>query len=110
MKCRALTSAADDDRLDWMAYYFDRGCSCHISSPCGSCLHPGNPINQEEDESCWEPDFMDIDAAIEDARCRLVEANYAFWALQKLEMLSVFHDAVVRLELRHDQKTDSLPE
>lgn len=29
-------------------------CSCHIAPPCGSCTHPGNPLNQAEDEDCWE--------------------------------------------------------
>jgi len=50
---RILTQQADDDRADWESKY--EGCSCHISPPCGSCVHPGNPANQDEDDSCWEP-------------------------------------------------------
>lgn len=52
-----LTAEAQDERDD-----FDRGrreyggCSCHISPPCGYCTHPGNPLNQDEDDDCWEPD------------------------------------------------------
>jgi hypothetical protein len=47
---RVLTAEAQADRDD-----FDRddgGCSCHISPPCGYCTHPGNPLNQEDDD-CW---------------------------------------------------------
>lgn len=52
-----LTAAAQDDRDQFESKYGDRGnCSCHLSPPCGSCLHPGNPNNQDEDDSCWEPD------------------------------------------------------
>lgn len=48
---RQLTSEARAEREN-----FDRedmGCSCHISPPCGFCTDPGNPFNQEEDDSCW---------------------------------------------------------
>jgi hypothetical protein len=51
MSSRVLTDAAQADRDD-----FDRNegcCSCHISPPCSACTHPGNPLNQDEDDSCW---------------------------------------------------------
>lgn len=48
---RVLTEAAQKDRD---AYERIKGCSCHIAPPCGSCTHPGNPMNQDEDETCWE--------------------------------------------------------
>jgi len=32
----------------------DYGCSCHISPPCGYCMHPGNPDNLEETPEAWE--------------------------------------------------------
>ncbi len=50
-----LTPEAEDERADFSAEYEDRGCTCFISPPCGYCTHPGNPANQEEDESCWIP-------------------------------------------------------
>jgi hypothetical protein len=50
-----LTAEAQAEREAFDAEY-DRGnCSCHVSPPCGSCLHPGNPNNQVEDDSAWEP-------------------------------------------------------
>lgn len=52
---RVLTPEAEADRADFHAEGFPN-CSCHISPPCGSCTHPGNPMNQDEDESCWMDD------------------------------------------------------
>lgn len=51
-----LTQAAEDDRADFHRRYDMGGnCSCHMGhAPCGSCTHPGNPRNQDEDEECWE--------------------------------------------------------
>lgn len=51
---KVLTEQAQADRDDFHACYGDGNCSCHINPPCNSCIHPGNPINQAEDESCWE--------------------------------------------------------
>jgi len=31
----------------------DGNCSCHISPPCSSCTHPGNPLNLENDPFAW---------------------------------------------------------
>jgi hypothetical protein len=50
---RRLTDAAQDDRDDFEAKFDGGNCSCHINPPCSSCLHPGNPANQEEDETAW---------------------------------------------------------
>lgn len=51
---RVLTPEAEAEREDFEAKYGMLGnCSCHISPPCGSCMHPGNPRNQEEDETAW---------------------------------------------------------
>jgi len=53
---RELTDAAQAERRHFQAEYgYDGNCSCHISPPCASCTHPGNPDNQEEDESAWKP-------------------------------------------------------
>lgn len=51
---RTLHPDAQADRDDFVrAYGTDGNCSCHLSPPCGSCTHPGNPRNQEEDDNCW---------------------------------------------------------
>jgi hypothetical protein len=50
-----LTQQAEDDRADYhRTYGYNGGCTCFLSPPCGSCVHPGNPRNQEEDDECWE--------------------------------------------------------
>lgn len=52
-----LTSEAEEDRYQFVAEYgYDGDCSCHLSPPCSSCIHPGNPHNQVEDDAAWEPD------------------------------------------------------
>ena len=70
---RILTPEAEAEREDFEAMYGMLGnCSCHISPPCGSCVHPGNPRNQEEDETAWmaagdsEGGETDAPAAIND--------------------------------------------
>jgi hypothetical protein len=50
---RVLTADAEYDRANFHYLYGEGNCSCHINPPCNSCLHPGNPLNQEEDENCW---------------------------------------------------------
>lgn len=50
---RELTEDAQADRASFEAEYGDGNCYCHLSPPCSSCTHPGNPLNQDEDESCW---------------------------------------------------------
>ena len=50
---RVLTPEAQAERDDFDAEVADRGCTCFISPPCGYCTHPGNPHNQEEDETAW---------------------------------------------------------
>lgn len=51
-----LTPDAEFDREDFIhSYGHDGNCSCHLSPPCSSCVHPGNPLNQEEDSQCWIP-------------------------------------------------------
>lgn len=52
---RELTPEAQDERDDYESYRQEYGgCSCHINPPCGACTHPGHPLNQEEDDSCWQ--------------------------------------------------------
>ncbi len=60
---RVLTPEAQAERAQFVAKYdHDGNCSCHISPPCGSCMHPGNPRNQDEDESCWMAEPADDDS------------------------------------------------
>jgi len=37
--------------MDFHTHYDD--CSCHLSPPCGSCTHEGNPNNLEETPEAW---------------------------------------------------------
>jgi hypothetical protein len=52
---RELTEVAQAERDDFRAEYGDGNCSCHLSPPCNSCIHPGNPVNQENDDDCYQP-------------------------------------------------------
>ena len=55
MPNKTLTKQAQDDALNFDLYYGDRNCcSCHMHPPCSWCIHPGNPINLEENEDAWE--------------------------------------------------------
>lgn len=47
---RVLTPEAQADRDSFEADVRDYGCTCFIAPPCGFCTHPGNPLNQEDDE------------------------------------------------------------
>ena len=51
---RRLTAEAQAERDYFRSEYRDRGCTCFISPPCSHCTHPGNPLNQEEDD-CYVP-------------------------------------------------------
>lgn len=51
---RTLTAAAQEDRDSFESNYSDGCCSCHINPPCGYCTDPGNPLNQDEHDECWE--------------------------------------------------------
>lgn len=55
---RKLTDEAQADRDEFMFDFRNEGCTCFISPPCSYCVHPGNPLNQEED---WH--WVDEDAA-----------------------------------------------
>lgn len=50
-----LTADALADRQAFRDYYGEGNCSCHMSAPCGSCTHEGNPHNQDEAADLWEP-------------------------------------------------------
>lgn len=49
-----LTKRAEDERAEFYYLYGSFGwCNCFISPPCCFCVHPGNPVNQEETDECW---------------------------------------------------------
>lgn len=51
---RQLTEEAQSERRQFESE--TGGCYCHTgAAPCGHCTHPGNPLNQEEDDSAWQP-------------------------------------------------------
>lgn len=50
---RVLTDEAEAEAADFYMEYGDSGCTCFICPPCSSCTHPGNPLNQENDETAW---------------------------------------------------------
>lgn len=63
---RELMPWAEDERADFVGRYgYDGNCSCHISPPCGSCVHPGNPLNLECTEEAWG-DHYEVLAAYAD--------------------------------------------
>lgn len=64
MKGMELTPAAQADRDHFEAGAARSGCSCFISPSCGFCTHPGNPRNQDEVESCWQPEVDEVPAEI----------------------------------------------
>lgn len=51
-RVKVLTDEAQAERDEFEREYDGGNCACHLSPPCGSCVHPGNPRNQEDD-SCW---------------------------------------------------------
>lgn len=51
---RTLKPWAQAEADDFHRWHGDGNCSCHISPPCCSCTHPGNPLNLEEDDDAWE--------------------------------------------------------
>ncbi len=51
---RQLTENAEAERCEFDTHYGGQGCTCFLSPPCSHCTHPGNPMNQEENEDCWE--------------------------------------------------------
>ena len=51
---RQLTPEGDELAAEFILEYGSGNCACHISPPCGSCIHPGNPMNLEETPEMWE--------------------------------------------------------
>ncbi|MDE1997971.1 MAG: hypothetical protein KGI52_03475 [Burkholderiales bacterium] len=48
-----LTDEAEAEADDFRRVHGDGSCSCFINAPCGSCTHPGNPANLDEDDAAW---------------------------------------------------------
>src|SRR5271170_5537548 len=71
---RRLTEAAQRDRDAFDRYLRDNGgCGCHSHPPCSYCTHPGNPMNQDENETAWE-DVYTKDEALWYACCQMLRA------------------------------------
>lgn len=49
-----LKDWAEGEAENFHDEYGDGNCSCYISPPCGSCVHPGNPANLEETDDAWK--------------------------------------------------------
>lgn len=61
---KVLTPEAERELGQFEADYGELGCVCFTGcAPCGWCTHPGNPLNQAEDETAWveEPVPPDCD-------------------------------------------------
>lgn len=75
-----LTEEAQADRDDFTSEYGHKGnCSCFTGcAPCSSCTHPGNPLNQEEDDSCWVKELqpMKLEEVKEGQRVRLLPGSF----------------------------------
>lgn len=50
-RVRVLAPWAESELADFERSY--SGCTCFISPPCGSCVHPGNPSNLEDTDDAW---------------------------------------------------------
>jgi R67 dihydrofolate reductase len=48
-----LTDFAQHDADEFHRIFRGRGCSCCVSPPCNWCVHPGNPLNLDEDDEAW---------------------------------------------------------
>jgi hypothetical protein len=59
---RVLTEEAQKNRDAFDSYAKEAGCGCHSHPPCSYCTHPGNPMNQEEDETCWTIEYTKDEA------------------------------------------------
>ncbi|OAD82844.1 hypothetical protein ATN89_17320 [Comamonas thiooxydans] len=65
---RVLNDLGEALRSQFVEEYGSSGnCSCHISPPCNSCCHPGNPLNLAEDDDCWKEEF-DLDELVANAK------------------------------------------
>lgn len=88
---KVLTPEAEADREEFDREYDGGNCSCHISPPCGSCTHPGNPHNQDEYEDCWmdEPEPLPTNTRILISRNKR-EGRYGgkAWASEVVKDLS----------------------
>lgn len=51
---RSMMPWAEQEHAEFVAQHGYHGnCSCHISPPCGSCVHPGNPENLDVTPEAW---------------------------------------------------------
>lgn len=75
MSTRPLKPWAQEEANDFERLYGMGNCSCHISPPCSSCTHPGNPSNLAEDDEAWGFDIdYECDAAMSRLRYQIEQA------------------------------------
>ena len=58
---------------EWDFIYQGGNCSCHLSAPCSSCTHPGNPLALECTDGAWG---FDADEEV-DASMRWINSQIA---------------------------------
>jgi len=99
-----LTPWAEDAYMDFDARFDGGNCSCHISPPCGSCLHEGNPANLENTDDAWEKCvdlhlrlkscyFNDIRAGVKPFEYRLMTDYWSKRIVDREYDRVIFHDA-----------------
>jgi hypothetical protein len=88
-----LTDEAETERQDFRTEYGDGNCSCHISPQCGSCTHPGNPMNLAEDDSAWVKDDL-AHLAMHGGDDLHLSGMIQYTDEQKAEMLEEAHAAI----------------
>lgn len=54
-----LTEEGEELYAEWRRTFDGGNCSCHISPPCSSCTHEGNPLNLECTDDAWIPDSIE---------------------------------------------------
>lgn len=82
---KRLKDWAEEYRERFETHYDGYGCSCFQSAPCGWCTHEGNPLNQAEDEDCWE--FVDpIDGLIQEVKLRLRDELTYDWIMHRCSL------------------------
>lgn len=66
----------------WDEFGIRGNCSCHISPPCNSCTHHGNPLNLECCPELWMEEWEGFDVL--ESRARQVVADV-------IERATIYH-------------------
>lgn len=71
---RELMPWAQDAAHDFLEEYGSGNCSCHISPPCGSCMHEGNPLNLENTPEAWDELHVVMALEAQESLARFIDA------------------------------------